>query len=249
MARNFTSSGDVISFTPTPIINVPLSISAWVNPVATGTTRAIFGGFGTNIGCLEFRLEIAGNVYLIKQGVAAILLSTGAVSNGVWSQVAATDSGTAQAVYIGGGTPTTGSTTSSYNTVTTYNIGQAFQGATEQWAGLIADIALWSVVLTAGEVKALADGVRPYNIRPKSIIAYWPLDGLQSPEPELSGNAFNGTLTGTAFAPGPPVTMFTPKWPRNMDAPVTLRQKHFRFRTDTGAADATPTWGAAEDTN
>lgn len=29
----------------------------------------------------------------------------------------------------------------------------------------------------------------------------------------------------------------------------TLRQKHFRFRTDTGAADATPTWGAVEDTN
>jgi hypothetical protein len=29
----------------------------------------------------------------------------------------------------------------------------------------------------------------------------------------------------------------------------TLRQKHFRFRTDAGAADATPTWGALEDTN
>jgi hypothetical protein len=29
----------------------------------------------------------------------------------------------------------------------------------------------------------------------------------------------------------------------------TLVQKHFRFRTDTGAADATPTWGALEDTN
>jgi hypothetical protein len=28
-----------------------------------------------------------------------------------------------------------------------------------------------------------------------------------------------------------------------------LRQRHFRFRTDTGAVDATPTWGAAEDTN
>jgi hypothetical protein len=32
-------------------------------------------------------------------------------------------------------------------------------------------------------------------------------------------------------------------------APPALRQKHFRFRTDTGAADATPTWGALEDTN
>jgi hypothetical protein len=31
--------------------------------------------------------------------------------------------------------------------------------------------------------------------------------------------------------------------------PATLRQKHFRFRTDTAAADATPTWGALEDTN
>jgi hypothetical protein len=32
-------------------------------------------------------------------------------------------------------------------------------------------------------------------------------------------------------------------------SPPPLRQRHFRFRTDTGAVDATPTWGAAEDTN
>lgn len=28
---------------------------------------------------------------------------------------------------------------------------------------------------------------------------------------------------------------------------VLLSQTHFRFRTDTGAVDATPTWGDAED--
>lgn len=27
------------------------------------------------------------------------------------------------------------------------------------------------------------------------------------------------------------------------------QQTHYRFRTDSGAADATPTWGANEDTN
>jgi hypothetical protein len=34
-----------------------------------------------------------------------------------------------------------------------------------------------------------------------------------------------------------------------LSGPPALRQKHFRFRTDTGAADAAPTWGALEDAN
>ena len=40
---------------------------------------------------------------------------------------------------------------------------------------------------------------------------YLPMWGLSSPEPDLSGNANNGTLTGTSYADHPPVTGYTKK--------------------------------------
>ena len=58
--------------------------------------------------------------------------------------------------------------------------------------GQIADLAIGTLTLTAGEMSALAAGFRPSNIRRTALVGYWPLDGLSSPEPDLSGNAFNG---------------------------------------------------------
>jgi hypothetical protein len=86
----------------------------------------------------------------------------------------------------------------------------------------LADVAIWNVDLTAFEISALAKGARPNIIRPASLVAWWPLDGLQSPEPDLSRNAKNGTLTGTAAAFGPPYAPFTPRWPQIILPPVSL---------------------------
>jgi hypothetical protein len=44
-----------------------------------------------------------------------------------------------------------------------------------------------------------------------------PLDGIQTTEPDLSGFARNGTLTGTSAVAGPPFTQFTPRWPQFPD--------------------------------
>jgi hypothetical protein len=37
---------------------------------------------------------------------------------------------------------------------------------------------------------------------------------LASPEPDLSGNKNNGTLTGTTNTFGPPILPFTRRWPQ-----------------------------------
>jgi hypothetical protein len=92
-----------------------------------------------------------------------------------------------------------------------------FQG---YFCGLIADVALWGVELTQLEITALALGALPKTIRPNSRLGDWPLDGLQSPEPDLSGHAFNGTLTTTSGtinpAFGPPVSPWTPRRPQEI---------------------------------
>jgi hypothetical protein len=46
------------------------------------------------------------------------------------------------------------------------------------------------------------------------LIGWWPLDGFASPEVDLSRNAFNGALTGTTAAFGPPLMPFTPRTPQ-----------------------------------
>jgi hypothetical protein len=77
--------------------------------------------------------------------------------------------------------------------------------------GLLAEIGVWNTVLTNNEIKSLATGILPYQVRPASLVGYWPLWGLTSPEPDLSGNAHNGTLTGTSYATHAPVSLFLPQ--------------------------------------
>lgn len=95
----------------------------------------------------------------------------------------------------------------------------AFANANNPLNGIVAEVGIWNTNLgLSGDVIALASGVRCYNIRPKNLIGYWTLDGLQSPEPDLSGNKNNGTVTGTAFASGPPLMMSTPRTPSAVTA-------------------------------
>jgi hypothetical protein len=88
-------------------------------------------------------------------------------------------------------------------------------GNAASWDGRLADIAVWSAVLSQTEATGLARGLRPAAIRPQSLVAWWPLDGIQSPEPDLGGHALNGTLQNNpTLAFGPPFTMFTRRWLR-----------------------------------
>ncbi len=63
----------------------------------------------------------------------------------------------------------------------------------------IADVAIWDVVLTAAEMVSYAKGQRPTQIRPESLVAFWPLIGKSSPEPEII-KKLEGTITGTVNA-------------------------------------------------
>jgi hypothetical protein len=85
--------------------------------------------------------------------------------------------------------------------------------------GNVAEAALWNARLQQMEIQALAAGARAYTVRRNNLVAYYPLDGFTSPEPDLSGNANNGVLTGTALAFGPPLAPFTPRWPQQVIVP------------------------------
>lgn len=74
--------------------------------------------------------------------------------------------------------------------------------------GTFAEAAVWGVHLQDSQIAALARGVSPWLMQPADLYNYWPLWGLQSPEPNFIAGRTAGTLTGTSQADGPPVAPF-----------------------------------------
>lgn len=74
------------------------------------------------------------------------------------------------------------------------------------WAGTLAEVAIWSVRLTGLELADLTNKVkRPDQIQAASLIGYWPVCGVASPEPEFTSSALADDLTvsGTLVAAHP----------------------------------------------
>jgi hypothetical protein len=154
--------------------------------------------------------------------VDAVLTGATHLNTGQYYHVCGVRSGTTSNLYLNGVADTTAGT----NTLTyTSNNTTVLVGAdidtggptTPQhfMDGRIADVAVWNIALTQTEVRGLAAGARPWQIRNASLLGWWPLDGLASPEPELSFKIANGTLTNSpAQAFGPPVMPFTPRQPQ-----------------------------------
>jgi len=59
----------------------------------------------------------------------------------------------------------------------------------------VAEVAVWSILITEVEMAALGAGVSPLLIRPDSLWAYWPLTGNESPELDRWKNRYDLTLT------------------------------------------------------
>ncbi len=95
---------------------------------------------------------------------------------------------------------TSGSPTTNANP---YVIGGRGNDNLRAWDGRLAEFAIWNALLTADECRALSTGVSPNQIRRPSLVGYWPLWGVSSPEPGLPGGT--ATPTGTTAANHAPV--------------------------------------------
>jgi hypothetical protein len=240
MARNLNGTSDFINCggaSGSLDITGAITVSAWINctsfpalgsdPIRTvvakgfdGTNVQYFLGFdGSNFLPGDTPLTGKWFGFTTYNGVA----NQGSefnhsLADGTWHQIAGAFDGTnIWTCYIDGvQVDTRTNATAPIHTAIELDIGQTnLNGTAARWFnGNIADVGIWNVQLSAGEIAALGNGFRPKDIRPASLQGYWPLDGLQSPEPDFSGKVHNGTLTGTSLASGPPVAMFTPRWPQ-----------------------------------
>lgn len=89
------------------------------------------------------------------------------------------------------------------------NIGKdAAFAATTRWNGDLAHLWWIKARLNDNELKGIAFTSKPLTANYR----HWPLWGLDSPEPDLSGNGDDGTVTEAIRSNHPPITLFTPKW-------------------------------------
>lgn len=156
-----------------------------------------------------FVSDSSGTFFVQPVGAA---LTAGAWHAGMMSAASATS----RTGYLDGGSATTDTSNAVLGTSQAGTWFGAYEaGAHSTTVGPMAEVAIWNVALTAGEAAAHAAGVPANRIRPLSLKGYWPLYGIASPEPDLSGFRDNMTDGGgsSLAANHPPITLRTARRP------------------------------------
>lgn len=210
MSRGYTSvSSRYLSHAAAVLSATPFTMACWAMPTSsTGAIRALMSvntsGSSDNVWLLA--IDASDNVIArARTTTQTSSVTAGTVTNNAWNFCAAIyTSGTSRNAVLGATIATTDTVSKSPSGVNQTYIGRNANTA-NYMNGNIAEAAIWNVALTQNEITMLSKGVNPLNIRPASIVAYWPLIGRASPELDPVGG-FNMTLNGSPpQAAHPPV--------------------------------------------
>jgi hypothetical protein len=178
MALILNGSNYIANTTVAPINAVPLTIACWFRPSAVNGTLVAFNS------------ATAGNITLTVNASSQIVAgtrddsftsqnatTTTAVTLGNMHHVAGVfASASSRTAYLDGVASSTN--TNSVGAITLLNrftIGARNQATFDSFGrGIIAEVAVWNVALTASEIASLAKGFRPSRIRPNSLALYAP---------------------------------------------------------------------------
>lgn len=199
MARRGWSTANYLKATSAVVTAYPFTMSAWCKTSILATQQTIMGLFDSGSSASaggQCRLAVSsGNKVraIVANTLAAdtstsISASTWFHALGVWT------SNTLRAAFLNGagkGTQTTSQVVASFDTTV---IGCAVGSSTnEEFApsgtGDLAEAVVYNVALSDVEALAISRGIHPFLIRGASIVAYWPIYGLTSPEPNRKSNA------------------------------------------------------------
>lgn len=211
MARSFNGTSDLIRADSAHVFATATacSFSAWVQAAASAT-KVFYAEAQTGSNNNNLRIQTdsttGSHVEVIIHLTTSNLLDlvgTKIAFDGTPHHITATqDTAHHWTLYVDGQLDATATATStSISTISNLAIGALFRSsAVLFFPGTIWDVANWSRQLSAGEAASLGAGL------PASFLApdhYWPLWGLDSPEPDIGmGSHVTGTLTGTSYANG-----------------------------------------------
>jgi hypothetical protein len=221
MSRSFNGTSDYLVYSGAVDAGHPMSFALWFNRPST-TFATAFSISNTNVSNPNRNSIILSSTPNVRAFSAnsggtttATAISTANYSTNTWHHACAIfSSNSSRTIYLDGGNSATNTTTVNVNTgsfVATTIGGFSNSGSIGQPCdGLIAEVAVWDASLTAEDARALASGMSPILIRPDVLVAYWPLYGEASPEPERR-NRYEMTVNGATAAEHPRVYM--PRFP------------------------------------
>jgi hypothetical protein len=208
-ARSFNGASDYISIGNDANLNwsVPMTIAAWVNYNGASANAPVvaYGNLTANRGWAFYARSSS-----CSSGITLFLPNVTAGCNGPpppttgWTFIAVvvTASNFHYVVIPAGGALSESNeavSASPLNGANTAWIGYANNGGSQYFSGSLANVMVWTgAALTDNELRAVASH-GPYAVN-HTLSGFWPLWGAASPEPDLSGNHFMGTLTGTGVA-------------------------------------------------
>lgn len=222
MARKFVSASNQTGTASSSGLVYPFTIGHWFNATAlagpnqnmvmlypSGSTSLCNIGTGIDGASSKAETFTSDNI-----GTYDVNTIGSALSTGTWHYIALVCVSANNKVSYIDGAATATSFLQNMGTAQNNMAVADFAGGSGAFDGLLSDIAMWSVALGANEISALARGCQPYLIRPSSLVAYWPMWGLASPEPDLSGKKNSITLANSPSRSNQaPTTLWTPKAP------------------------------------
>ena len=213
MARQFLKASSEHMTNGTTAITVePFSISAWVNPLAVGSTIDTIVSINKGSSSSNQHTLMLGSSNGLGAGRRVVAMTraptwTTAVSSttateGVWSHILGVWTTTSsRTAYLNGGGAVTNTDEEVTDSLSRVGIGVLYDSTLSSYAqSIIAEVVIWNVALTAGEALALSTGVYPTSVRPGAVVSYWPIYGFLSPEPDLGGGQRDMALVNTPAA-------------------------------------------------
>lgn len=218
MSRSLNGSGQYLrrsSFTQFPA--APFTIAGWFNAtnhsnhysvMSFGNSTANYYGDGQYRTTQVLREQL-GDIFNVSNCISS---NTG--TDAAWQHMAIVISGSTaanQRVVLNGdwASSATGSDGINFSGIDLFTLGNLFWfggGPYNDFNGLVAQWALWSSALSQANVESLAgtfssgvqsgSGANPQAISAGTLLAYWPIVGTTSPEPDII-NSYNLTLTGS----------------------------------------------------
>lgn len=208
-ARKFDGSSSTLKITSAPITDYPATLACFAKFDTLGAQRDLVGIFDisetdtrvrigpTALSIINAQIDNAGTTLNAAGGGSATAIATNRVHHiaGVYRTSADIEA------YKDGRSEGTGTspTTTWPGGLDTLAIGyQADSSPTNYMDGQIWWVGYWNVALSAGEIRALAQGRPPYTIRPENLVSFPDLQTLWDP---ILGAKWTQTNTTPALAP------------------------------------------------
>jgi hypothetical protein len=219
------STGKIVN-SSVPYVGGAFSFSFWFKPVAApyllgaGITpeielvngyTGVVGGFqwDATLNLATFYFTYKNNNGYYVTGNLQLPSSYWNAMVGIWNHIALVYSGSHYYIYLNGaqvasGKPSdwadgsAGGYSGSFDVLYSSTYGNYAPDS-------MSEVAYYKCALTGTDITNLANGgYRASDIEPSSLILYWKFEG-QSPEPDLSGNNYSGTVTDTTSVAGPSI--------------------------------------------